>query len=195
MLERVPGTLGMMVVLALTGCTSPRLAELQVEQVGDMAAFEQTLARVVDEDAGNGYDRSDGSIGPFVARRLVLGGNAPDLTVVYLAGQAWCGSGGCTLVVLQGEGASARLLSRTTVSYPPVRVMETRTNGLADLAVDIRNMDPARGPLFAVLRFDGTTYPLNPGMPPAIVLTEPPQGRVIISDDDIRDARAAAAPF
>ena len=194
MLKRIPGALGMMAAVALGGCASPNQADLQVEQIGDLIAFEQTLARAVDEDEGNGYDRDDGEIGPFVARRLVLGGDAPILTVVYLAGNGWCGSGGCTLVVLHGEGASTRLLSRATVSYPPIQLLPNLTNGLPDLSVKVRNMDLSGGPLYATLRFDGATYPHNPGMPPALVTTEPPQGRVIISDDDVQAARAAGSP-
>lgn len=183
----------MMAALVLSGCASVGQDEVRVEQIGDLVAFEQTLGRAFSEDTA-GYDRQADPVGPFVARRIVLGDGQLSLTVVYLVGQMDCGTGGCTLFVFQGEGDAMRLLSRTTISNPPIQVLESRTNGLPDLAVRVRNMDLDGGPLYGVLRFDGTTYPLNPGMPPAVVMTDPPQGQVIISDDDLRTARAAAQP-
>lgn len=177
--------------LALGGCASAGQDNLRVEQIGDLVAFEQTLTRAFNEDT-SGNDRQPDPVGPFVARRVVLDDGQPSLTVVYLVGQMDCGSGGCTLFVFQGEGDAMRLLSRTTISNPPIQLLESRTNGLPDLAVRVRNMDLDGGPLYGVLRFDGTTYPLNPGMAPAVVMTDPPQGQVIISDDDVRTAREAS---
>ena len=87
-------------------------------------------------------------------------------TLVYLMGRAFCGSGGCTLLVLASDDASFRVVSRMTLVRPPVRVLDSKSHGWRDFSVRVRGggiqLDHE-----AMLQFDGTTYPSNPTMPPA----------------------------
>lgn len=133
-----------------------------------------------------------GSPPPAVAARTVDGGPAhPRITLVYLATGDWCGSGGCTLLVLEPGPDGLKPLSRSTISRPPIRVLKTRTNGMPDLSVQVRGDSyPGDGPKFVALPFDGRTYALNPTVPPARLLQGPVDGEIAISEDDVARARA-----
>lgn len=49
--------------------------------------------------------------------------------LAYVSGSGWCGSGGCRLYVLENRGRAYRLVARTTITRPPIQVLERRTNG------------------------------------------------------------------
>lgn len=101
----------------------------------------------------------------------------------------WCGSGGCILLVLEPDGDRLIELSRSTISHPPVRVLNTRTNGMPDLSVGVRaDYYPGDGPKFVALPFDGETYALNPTSPPARLLSGQIEGEVAISEEDVAKA-------
>jgi hypothetical protein len=86
--------------------------------------------------------------------------------IVYLSGDRWCGSGGCTMLILAPAGASYRVVTKTTITRLPIRVLKTRTNGWADLSVRVQGGGILTA-YQAVLRFDGSTYPENPSTLPA----------------------------
>lgn len=86
-----------------------------------------------------------------------LDNDGVDDAVVLLQGQSWCGSGGCTMLVLQGDGASYRIVSKSTVTREPVRIAESISHGWKDLIV---HSDGAE----KLLQFDGRAYPANPSM-------------------------------
>lgn len=86
--------------------------------------------------------------------------------IVYLDGRAWCGSGGCELLVLSPKGSSFKVLSKITMSRPPIRVLETRTKGWRDLSVWVQGGGIQPG-YQAKLPFDGSRYAENPSVPPA----------------------------
>lgn len=85
---------------------------------------------------------------------------------VYADGQRRCGSGGCTLFILTPDARSYRIVTRLTVTRPPIRVLEASTHGWNDLGVRV-----AGGGIQAYearLRFDGRAYPSNPTVAPAV---------------------------
>ena len=60
-----------------------------------------------------------------------LNGDAVSDALVLLSGSDWCGTGGCTLLVLKGGGQeSFSLLSSTTVADNPVRVASSKQLGV-----------------------------------------------------------------
>jgi hypothetical protein len=81
--------------------------------------------------------------------------------LAYVISPNWCGSGGCSLYILHNEGAAYRLVTRTTVTRPPIRVLQGRTHGWRDVGVWVSGDGAASG-YEAVLRFDGRRYPGNP---------------------------------
>jgi len=102
--------------------------------------------------------------------------------IVYVSGQHWCGSGGCTMLLLTADGPSYKVVTSFTITRPPIRVLATKTHGWRDIAVQVRG----GGQLGyeAGLSFDGKTYPPNPSVPPARPLLEKVAGKVVITYED-----------
>lgn len=193
MLKTFSNVLGVTASLLAAGCAPIGSREPRLEPVRDVAAFEQHLAGVIALERDNRYLEGGGPIGPVAARRIVLGDGQPDLTVALMVGDGWCGSGGCHLAVVQGDGDEARLVGWSTISRPPVQVLPSRNHGLPDLSVLI-----CGGGIMvcqhSILSFNGETYPLNPSMPPAIIVDEQPEGLVVISEEDAAEAVGRRPP-
>ena len=85
--------------------------------------------------------------------------------LVYVRGRSLCGSGGCRLLVLTRTEAGFAPVSRTTVTWLPVGVLDTSTNGWRDLWVTVSGGGMPAGR--RKLMFDGSAYPSNPTVPPA----------------------------
>jgi hypothetical protein len=100
--------------------------------------------------------------------------------VVYVVGENWCGSGGCTLLVLMPYESSYRVIGRATIVKLPIRILHTSTNGRHDIGVWVSGGGIQKG-YEALLQFDGKAYPSNPTVPPARRLTRRTAGAVLIS--------------
>ena len=92
-------------------------------------------------------------------------------TFVGLTGPYFCGSGGCTFLLLDHTG---RLNTRFTVASYPVIVDSTFTKGWRDLLVQ-------SGGKFHRLKYTGVKYPPNPSVAP-IVDFLPSKGLLSIFD-------------
>lgn len=101
--------------------------------------------------------------------------------IVYVSGQGWCGSGGCTMLILEPTGSSFRVLGRVTIVQLPIRLLPSMSNGHPDVGVGVQG-GGVNSRYEAVLSFDGNTYPKNPSIPPALKTTAVPRGRVIIAN-------------
>ncbi len=108
-----------------------------------------------------------------------LNGDGKLEAIVYLTGRNWCGSGGCTMLLLKPKGSSFAVITRVTIVRPPIRVLNSTSNGWHNLAVWVPGggIDPGYE---AELRFDGKTYPTNPSVPPARRLTRRATGERVI---------------
>jgi hypothetical protein len=106
-----------------------------------------------------------------------LDGDKKDEVVVYLIGACWCGSGGCTTLVLAPEASTYRLVSEISITRPPIRVLKRVSRGWRSLGVWVQGGGIQPG-YEAVLRFDGSTYPRNPSTAPT--QGRAPRGRVLI---------------
>jgi len=100
--------------------------------------------------------------------------------LVYISGRAWCGSGGCDLLILEPNGASFRLLGDVSVAQLPIRRLDTTSNGHPDIGVEVRGGGIIPG-YQARLRFDGSRYPDNSSAPPAEPMKGKPKGAVLIA--------------
>jgi hypothetical protein len=107
-----------------------------------------------------------------------LNGDGRSEAILYLSDRDYCGSGGCTLVVLSPKGSSYRIVLRSTVTQLPVRVLPTSTRGWRDIGVTVTGGGITR-PYVARLRFNGNRYPGNPTVPPAVPLKQP-AGTILI---------------
>ncbi len=100
--------------------------------------------------------------------------------VAYISGRAWCGSGGCELMILEPEGASYRVLGQAGITKLPIRRLATSSHGHPDLGVIVSGGGILKG-YEARLRFDGKTYPDNPSVPPAAPIEGKAKGEVLIA--------------
>lgn len=117
----------------------------------------------------------------YVARTTGEGND--QLTLVYLVGPEYCGSGGCNLLILGRQGHPYAVLGEVTVAQAPIRVLTTRTNGRPDIGVRVAG--GGAEPHEALLAFDGTRYPSNPTVVPARRV-DGAEGLVLITYEDER---------
>jgi hypothetical protein len=104
--------------------------------------------------------------------------------IVHLISQSVCGTGGCPTLVLAPTQSSFRIISRITITRPPIRVLEMKSNGWHDLTVWVQGGGIRPG-YEADLPFDGESYATNPTVSPAHRLTPKTAGRTVISDKDV----------
>ena len=173
-----------LVALALMACSAepaaepaPAPAATAADAAAPMAAAAAIEASPVTDPA---VDRAvqaaegDGETLTYVARGIGAGDDR--ITLVYLF-PSHCGNAGCTLLVYGGEGDNLVPLGRTTIVETPIRVLSTSSNGRPDLGL-------MTGEGEALLAFDGQTYPANPTVAPARIITDA-RGTAIITDADL----------
>ena len=115
----------------------------------------------------------------YYYNRVDLNGDGRPEVLVYLFGPYMCGSGGCnTLVFRRTEAGPYQLVADIALTNNPVVVSERRTNGWNDLITLVAG-GGARAH-YAVLRFDGKTYPNNPTTPPAVPLRARARGKAYL---------------
>jgi hypothetical protein len=86
--------------------------------------------------------------------------------LVILTGPYWCGTGGCTMLVFQGENKSFNFVSSSTLVRPPVTVSNNKTKGWRDLVLTVSGGGMSAKTI--ALKFDGKKYPHNPSVQPAL---------------------------
>lgn len=78
--------------------------------------------------------------------------------IAYITGRDWCGTGGCTMLILIPEGGSYKAITRVPAVRLPVRMLATKSNAWHDISVVARINGTE--PLYeAILSFDGKSYP------------------------------------
>lgn len=120
------------------------------------------------------YDGDEGSAKRDQVRyyynRVDLNGDRRPEVLVYLFGTTWCGSAGCAALVFKSDQGKYVLVTHISGVELPVIVSRARTNGWQDLIAHVRWGEVGGRTLrdyYAVLRFDGRTYPDQfPGGPP-----------------------------
>jgi hypothetical protein len=96
-----------------------------------------------------------------------LNGDGRQESVVMVAGPMVCGTGGCPVMVFTPAPAGYRLVTQVSVAQPPVRVSPRISHGWRSLVVGVHGggIMQAYG---AELPFDGSSYPSNATVPPAV---------------------------
>lgn len=102
-----------------------------------------------------------------------LSGDGKNEYLVGLQTPYFCGTGGCTFLLLDHEG---NLVTRFTVSRAPFIVLPSMSKGWNDLVV-------YSGGTLRKLTFDGTTYPFNPSTEPEYTETPGDDLRRLLDDD------------
>jgi hypothetical protein len=106
----------------------------------------------------------------YLYNRVDLNGDGRPETLVYLSGTAWCGSAGCVACVFQTVAGQYEMVTHISGVEAPVIVSQKRTNDWNELIAYVRWGEVEGRTLrdyYAVLRYDGRTYPDQfPGSPP-----------------------------
>jgi hypothetical protein len=102
------------------------------------------------------------------------------LTFAYLIGPEYCGSAGCSLMILHRRGDAFDLLGKISTVYTPVRVLPSMTNGRPDLA--IRTRGEGISTVDKLIPFNGHRYAWSPNLPAARDVANP-GGEIILTDD------------
>lgn len=100
--------------------------------------------------------------------------------IVHLMGSKWCGSGGCNTLILARDHNSWKIITKMTITRPPIYVLPNKSKGWRSIGVWIGGGGIHPGHQVE-LRFDGKTYPRNPTVAPARPLKGKPTGEVVIS--------------
>jgi hypothetical protein len=87
----------------------------------------------------------------------------PD-ALVLLRDSQWCGTGGCTLLILRGKAGAFTLVSTATIINEPIKVAREREHGWHTLLVTVQG--GGIQPALVELRFDGKKFPFNPTLQP-----------------------------
>jgi len=104
-----------------------------------------------------------------------------DVIVYFTDSRSWCGTGGCTTLVLIPVGESYRVVSKIVTTRPPIRVLDTKSHGWHDLAVRAQWDDvPAYE---AKLSFNGKSYPFSTSSSRTQRLEERVSGKVAVPPD------------
>jgi len=86
-----------------------------------------------------------------------LTGHGAREAIVYLMGEEWCGSGGCTTLVLAPKGTSYKVLAYLTTTWPPIRVLARESHGWRDIGVWVQGGGVQPG-YETDMYFNGKTY-------------------------------------
>ncbi len=130
---------------------------------GAVFAAEKTIVKTLDESSApkvltalKKFDdllKEDGYDAKLVA--LKEDGKCEN-PVVFLNGlSGYCGSGGCTLLVLDCIDDGYKVMGKTTVSNRPISLSATSTKGYKDIKVRVKNEG------IVALKYDGKAYTSN----------------------------------
>ncbi len=105
--------------------------------------------------------------------------------IVYIMDNDWCGTGGCTTLILEPADSLYRIVTKMTVVQLPIRVLKSKTNGWHDLGVWVQRGGIQSG-YESKLAFDGETYPGNPTLVEPPIAKKKAPGKVVIADKATR---------
>lgn len=97
--------------------------------------------------------------------RVDLNGDGTNEVLAYVKGDDVCGSGGCNLFVLQAKDGHYDTITELSITWPPIRILDSKSNAWQDLGVWVQGGGIQPG-YEARLRFDGKIYPSNPSLVP-----------------------------
>ncbi len=120
----------------------------------------------------------------YIASFVDLNDDGKKEVVIHVVSQSLCGTGGCPTLILAPHQSSFTIVSRISITRPPIRLLNTKSHGWHDLAVRVAGGGIQPG-YEAALPFDGKSYATNPSVPPAYRLRPDGVGRTLISDKDI----------
>ncbi|MEP0911820.1 hypothetical protein NDI45_12945 [Leptolyngbya sp. GB1-A1] len=141
------------------------------------AALEAAIVNIMVDRSG---DKSLLESMRYTYNRVDLNDDGAPEALVYLMGSYTCGSGGCTMLILEPAGQSYEMVSRMTLVNPPVVIAQDTTAGWKDLMIFVEGGGAT--PHYARLQFDGSSYPSNPSIAPPVTSEAPLNGTAILTE-------------
>ena len=114
----------------------------------------------------------------YAVARVQLSVSGPPVEVVFLVGQPWCGTSGCTTLVIRDDSGTRTIRSEISLTREPISAMSTVTNGWRDL----RALSVGGGKLtadWATYRYDRHEYRLHGYTPMSTALDS---GQVLLRE-------------
>lgn len=178
---------GLSLSLLLIGCPSEAKPDVKAASPDDQIALASKAVDPVQtslRQAIASYMKQQGATPDashrFFADYIDLNGDGTQDALVVFNSSDWCGTGGCTMLVFQGQNKTFRLVSESSLVNPPLTVSETKTKGWRDLIVDVSGGGAA--PKKVALKYDGKKYPDNPSDQPSIPAKNPIKGIVLFPE-------------
>ncbi len=110
--------------------------------------------------------------------------NGKEIIITYVYGKTSCGSGGCSLLILEPYKSEFKVIGNVTNIHPPIRILSTQSHGHPDVGVWVQGGGEVNG-YDAALVFDGKKYPKDPYTWPSHKISLSKNvGTVIISPND-----------
>ncbi len=175
----------LIMVLCIAGVCrpAPPLTNLSGQSVEPVTRVEDSLKRFIQNYAGRpSTDRPTRYLNAWID----LNGDGKREAIVYLIGSDWCGSGGCTALVLEPARSTYEVIAHVSIVQLPISALTRSSRGWRDLTVWVYG-GGIQNAYEAELKFDGRSYPSNPSVPPAVHLVGKPEKEALISN--IRDAK------
>jgi hypothetical protein len=117
----------------------------------------------------------------YVWSRVDLNDDGAPEVVATVLGSSFCGTGGCELLIFQQRQGRLEPVTAMGLFKEPLIVSDQKTNGWRNLISRVR-WDAGRS-TYALLPFDGRSYPTNPSGPPARPLQGTERGIAYLSWD------------
>jgi hypothetical protein len=116
--------------------------------------------------------------------RIDLDGDKKSEIVVHLQGQYFCGSGGCSTSIYKQFGQNYKLITQIGPNRSPIIVSNNKTKGWSDLIIhqSARSVGVANQGYY-VLKFNGRSYPENPGDGVKLAKKSNMNGRALFNDN------------
>lgn len=102
--------------------------------------------------------------------------------IVYLQDSNWCGSGGCSALILQYRNNAWKIVTKLNSASLPISVLTGAKKGWQNLSVHVRGGGIVHG-YDAILYFNGKTYPRNPTLQAKATLKQLEKQTVLIADN------------
>jgi hypothetical protein len=119
----------------------------------------------------------------YLAAWVDLNEDGKPEVIVHVVGRSWCGSGGCITLVLARQRTTYRVITKMTITRPPILVMREKSHGWHDISVTVQGGGILKA-YKARMRFSGERYPSNPTVAPAQPIQGTAKGHAVISDAD-----------
>ncbi|MDR6920074.1 MULTISPECIES: hypothetical protein [Chryseobacterium] len=103
-----------------------------------------------------------------------LNGDGDKEIFVGMAGSYFCGTGGCTVYLLNSKG---KKINGFTVVGGPIAISSNKTNGWADLIIPSKSKN-------YLIKYTGKIYPGNPSIQPEYKEALPPSFQIVLGEHE-----------